>query len=1181
MANLLDKWLPSKLHVSRQAEATLASNVPTSSAPPLQRNAASGQRLVWTTLIGLIALHLTNPLTWGLSYPGVWFPPAAIGILLVAWIGPSAGVIIALDAILVAMQAAYLGHQLPWGHGWAGWLGAWLDAPLAAVEAVVAWKLYYSVAHCSRRPTEPVGASLFLFVVPGLATGAFAFVHAILMPGPANLNFSAWLGVIWLSRAMAILAIVPVFLVTCTLWLLRYRLAIPEATDADRHHDVPVRLTSGDVFELIGLVGGTALLASLLTVAARQENGASWQLWMLTLLLIVWASLRQGLRGATIAAFSATVAALAPAVWDVNGGAGWAFPLQGYVFAFSTTGLLVGVSSDWMQLTEFRGRLLVGHVPIVIYSARFYNKKGQVPPTENIEITYLNAATSTVLKRQRDQLLGSYAKWLQQVHPQDREVLHAAITQLAIHEQSVTVEYRLAPAGEDEVPNSENAPTSISTHDLPLASERPARLTWVRDTLVPTLDANRQVVGWEGVVLEITEQRLLADDLRRTTKMFHSLVTNLPAGVFFVHAPSGRPILVNARARELLGQPADLNARLPQWSEVYRLHRPDGSAYPTEDLPVSVALRNGVTHMRDDIVVHRRDGRKIPLITWAAPLDLRGRGAPDAAVWVMEDMTALRKAEAAHRESEARLRTLIETMAEGLIVCDRNGIIVENNPAAAILLGIAPENVIGQSIANKCWIYRRESGGVLPVEEHPVFRSLQTGQPTQDEVIGIGISPTESNPAEPSRLNGAAHDPLEDTPWKKEFFPLENGQAQDGIRWLLMSTRPLLRNNDARTLRIVTTFTDITALRCAANVVRTSEARYRGLIESMPLMLLQSDQNGRITYINPALHELTDYDLEDLHEPEGWRILVVPEDQVRWQNAQTEALFQGRESRLELHLKTRDGGERTCLMLVQPRRHEDAIVGLNTLILDMTMQRQLERKLQRSQRMELAGRLASGLAHDFNNQLTVILNLVSLVQSQLGRDHTVQPDLESITEAGEQAARLAGQLLTFSKQRQLNTKRLDLADATGRILTLLRATLPKAIQLSFSCGQEGLDVDADETQIQQLLMNLMLNARDAMPTGGRLTVRLTAEAPPDANDTDATDWVHLSIDDTGHGMTEQTRLHIFDPFFTTKANGTGLGLAVVQQIVEGSSGRLSVTSECGKGTCFDIWLPRAEACKMA
>jgi PAS domain S-box-containing protein len=1180
MANQFVSWLPRTVQVRRPTLSPLENTLPANNPPTGSQTSGKRPRTIWTVVVGLAALHLSNPLTWGMSYPGVWFPPAAIALLLVAWIGRGAGILIAIDAVLVAVQATLTGHGLPWGSGLIGCLGACLDAPLSALEAIAAWHLYHTVARCSRRPTEPVAASLFLFIIPGLVTGSFAFLHAVLAPGPTEISFSAWFGSLWLSRALAILAIAPVGLVTMTLTLLKYGLAIPEVPDADRHHDIPVRLTIGDIVELVGLVGGTALLAGLLAAAARHDNGASWQLWMLTLLLIVWASLRQGVRGATIAASSAAIAALIPVVVE-GSHATWAFPVQGYVLAFCTTGLLVGVSSEWMQLTEFRGRLLVGHVPIVIYSARLHGKRIQPTPLDRIEITYLNAATALVLKRQRDQLLGSYTRWMQQVHAQDREVLQAALSQLIAHEQSVTVEYRLAAAGDEEVPNSETAPTSISTHDLPLASERPTKLTWVRDTLVPTFDANHQLVGWEGVVLEITEQRLLADDLRRTTKMFHSLVTNLPAGVFFVHAPSGRPILVNARARELLGQPADLSARLPQWTEVYRLHRPDGSAYPTEDLPVSVALRNGITNMRDDIVVHRRDGRKIPLITWAAPLDLRGRGAPDAAVWVLEDMTALRKAEAAHRESEARLRTLIETMAEGLVVCDRNGIIVESNPAAAALLGLPHGEVVGQSVASKFWTYRREDGTALPIEEHPVFRSLQTGQPTQDEVIGIVVSRSECEATQCAKAKETTGSAQEDTPWGNQLFTLSDDRSQVGVRWLLFSTRPLLRGNDARTLRIVTTFTDITALRRAANVVRTSEARYRGLIESMPLMLLQSDLNGRIIYINPALHDLTDYNLRDLQKPDGWRVLVVTEDQSRWQTARSEAL-QGRENRLELRLKARDGGERTCLVLVQPRRSHDEIVGVDTLILDMTTQRQLERKLQRSQHMELAGRLASGLAHDFNNQLTVILNLVALVQSQVESNHPVQTDLESITEAGEQAARLAAQLLTFSKQRQLNTKRLDLGAATERILTLLRATLPRSIQLDFACDKTGLDIVADETQIQQLLMNLILNAKDAMPGGGRLTVRLGADAPAESTGSNASaGWVHLSIEDTGHGMTEQTRLHIFDPFFTTKANGTGLGLAVVNQIVESSGGKLAVRSQWGKGTCFDIWLPRADSCPAA
>ena len=161
--------------------------------------------------------------------------------------------------------------------------------------------------------------------------------------------------------------------------------------------------------------------------------------------------------------------------------------------------------------------------------------------------------------------------------------------------------------------------------------------------MVPDVGPDGTLLGWQGVLTDITPQRALADDLRGTTGMFHALMANLPAGVFFVEAESGRPILVNDRARKLLGQREDLAAGLSHLSEVYRLYRHDGTPYPVEELPVLTALRRGTTCMRDDIVVHRPDGRRIPLVSWAAPVDITGHGRPEAAVWVLEDFTNVHK----------------------------------------------------------------------------------------------------------------------------------------------------------------------------------------------------------------------------------------------------------------------------------------------------------------------------------------------------------------------------------------------------------------------------------------------------------------------------------------------------------------------------------------------------------
>jgi signal transduction histidine kinase len=244
--------------------------------------------------------------------------------------------------------------------------------------------------------------------------------------------------------------------------------------------------------------------------------------------------------------------------------------------------------------------------------------------------------------------------------------------------------------------------------------------------------------------------------------------------------------------------------------------------------------------------------------------------------------------------------------------------------------------------------------------------------------------------------------------------------------------------------------------------------------------------------------------------------------------------------------------------------------GTTTLMMDVTRERQLEQDLQRSQRLELIGRLSSGVAHDFNNLLTVVLALTDVAHGSLPPDHPVHGDLRRITAAGEQAANLAGQLLAFSRQQRVTTRRAEINGTARRTLDLLRAALPPAVRLEASLGDEERFVPVDETQMQQVLMNLCLNARDAMPDGGRL--RVWVETVADPGDADAP-WVRLAVADDGCGMPEEVKARIFDPFFSTKERGTGLGLAVVRQIVDGCGGRVEVQSEPGRGSRFEVWMP--------
>jgi PAS domain S-box-containing protein len=762
------------------------------------------------------------------------------------------------------------------------------------------------------------------------------------------------------------------------------------------------------------------------------------------------------------------------------------------------------------------------------------------------EVTQVSAASATLLGRPSHELLGPFDRWLSCVHTGDHEVLHAAIAQLARYAQPVTCEYRVAPA--DERLASGDSAGRCQPAD---GGQSADVARWLRDTLTPQLDNEGRLIGWEGVVIDITEQRALADDLRRTTSMLHALVDNLPTGVFFVQGPRGNPILVNARARQLLGQREDLAAGLEHLSEVYRLHRPDGSSYPIEELPVYLALREGMTAMRDDIIVHRPDGRRTPLVAWAAPVTLANAEwredspfatTPEAAVWVMEDLTALHQAEAARRDTEGRLRTILETMSEGVEVRDRYGYVIDCNTAASVILGQRPENLRGTTFANSEWSLMREDGTMVDPEDYPAAVALRMSRPVRNQVFAIV----------PHRPNEQTQD--------KHFKDL---------RWVLTNAMPLGVGSSGEqrgALGVVSTYIDITTTIRAQRMLRESEEKHRDLVESLPLMVIQADTDLRVTYANPTTQNLTGYELHEIAEPAAWSRIVHPDDVPRLVALAHEALA-GRSGRAEYRYHAKDGSKKVGLAFAEPHRRSDGtIIGTTTLIADVTRERQLEQELLRSQRLELIGKLSSGIAHDFNNLLSVVLSMAEMASASLPSGHSARVELGRIQKATKQAANLASQLLAFGKQNKSAARRIDINITVSRTLELLRASLPSRIHVKAELAEQELFVQADETQMQQVLMNLCLNARDAMPEGGLLhvrTERVSAEG----------EWVCLSVCDQGTGISEAAKAHLFDPFFSTKERGTGLGLAVVEHIVKSHGGHIDVASEPGHGALFDVWWP--------
>jgi PAS domain S-box-containing protein len=336
-------------------------------------------------------------------------------------------------------------------------------------------------------------------------------------------------------------------------------------------------------------------------------------------------------------------------------------------------------------------------------------------------------------------------------------------------------------------------------------------------------------------------------------------------------------------------------------------------------------------------------------------------------------------------------------------------------------------------------------------------------------------------------------------------------------------------------------------------------------------MLLQRDEKFNITYLNSAATQLTGHSYEEMMRPEFCQSILHPDDLPSYYAA-AETIAQGKSTRIEARFRAKDGSWKSVLAIFHPNLHNGQVVGSTSLVVDMTMQRRLEEELRHAQHLELISKLASGIVHDFNHWLTVMVGFAGVAKSELAPTHPAQAHLSRIEDAGEQAAHLAGQLLTFSKQRPRQARPVDLNQVIEQTLKLIKSTMPGNVALVRELADGLPMVLGDESQLKQVLMNLCLNARDAMPDGGTLTIR-TDDAPPCSDSASA--WVHLAIQDTGAGMDDNVRARVFEPFFSTKEHGTGLGLAVVEQIIKDSGGRIEVWSQRGEGTRFDIWLPLA------
>jgi PAS domain S-box-containing protein len=378
-------------------------------------------------------------------------------------------------------------------------------------------------------------------------------------------------------------------------------------------------------------------------------------------------------------------------------------------------------------------------------------------------------------------------------------------------------------------------------------------------------------------------------------------------------------------------------------------------------------------------------------------------------------------------------------------------------------------------------------------------------------------------------------------------------------------------------------FVDITERKRAEEAVRRSEEKYRSLFEESQDAIFISTPEGRLLDINRAGVELFGYGSKDeLMTVEIGRDLYRDAGERR--RLMAILAERGSVRDFELKLRRKDGSKLTARESAAAVRDETGrIVAYRGILRDVTEQRELEEQLRKAQRMEAVGQLAGGVAHDFNNLLTAIIGYAELGLKSCPPESAHCRSFNEIVAAGEKAAALTRQLLAFARRQVLQPKVLDLNAAVASIHQLLRRTIGEHVELATELDPELGRVKADPGQIEQVLMNLAINARDAMPDGGRLTIR-TANARLDPATARGPGkvapgpYVLLTVSDTGCGMDEPTQSRIFEPFFSTKepGKGTGLGLSTAYGIVKQSGGYIWTESQVGKGTTFAIYLPRVE-----
>jgi len=652
-------------------------------------------------------------------------------------------------------------------------------------------------------------------------------------------------------------------------------------------------------------------------------------------------------------------------------------------------------------------------------------------------------------------------------------------------------------------------------------------------------DESGRAVRAIGTNLDITKRKTAEDALRQSEEKYASMIKASPDAITLRTLPDCRYIDVNESFTQLTGY-----------------SREEVLGKSIEDLNILIDSRkhaqlvNKVQQAgdtQDDVFRYRTRVGEVRIGKVSATRV--NVGGKDCVLSVTRDITDSKMAEDALRVSEERFRTLVESLHATVLILGPRGEIQFANRAALELFGHTSDEIVGKTSIELGWNPVDANGNELPLELRPAPRVLASGKPVRNEVFG----------------------------WRRP--------GSNELLWTIGDLVPLF-DKDGKLEKVVVAFSDITLQIRAADALRQSEEKYARMIQFSPdAVSLRTVPEGRLIDVNDTFTRMSGYSREEVIGTLATELdFTVDGD---WRKQVEEGLRRNGNVRdFEFGYRTKSGdlrlgrgsaslievGGQTCVLTIvrdvtDDKRAEEAL-------------RKTELRMQTMQKMEAVGRLAGGIAHDFNNMLMVVSGQLELLREQLAQ----QPDhirkIEQAQKAAERAAALTRQLLAFSRMQAMQPQIVNLSTIVSEMNKLIAPMIGSDIQIKNKLDSALGAVKADPAQIEQVILNLVVNARDAMPEGGSLSletvnIELDAEHARLHPPMTAGRYVLLRVSDSGIGMDAETQKRIFEPFFTTKpkGKGTGLGLASVYGIVKQSGGFIFVDSVLGHGTTFRMYLP--------